>query len=658
MVRMTTLTLENFKRYSGKHVIPLSGEQGCLTLIAAQNGIGKTTTLDSIHIAIHGKRGFRNRYPKKRFDDWLMNAYSVDSQDQEDHSMTFALDLECPIHGQVHVERTFWLLEEEDGGIIEEFGVTIDGRPLEIEEGERRTDVSERWLEAFMPLAVMRRFLVDGERLAELDPRNVDNEMAAGIDDLLGIGVLDRLNHHLNTLRRKNLSGLAPEEEDLFELEEQFSLEIKDKTELLSSIQLEIDDAEREIEELKEIIQMESRDLGSKDSKLRIDYNVKNSEVSSSKAELKKITEANLPFIIAGLPTDLEKWSFTDVKEAANSSDQASENLNFINLVLETIEIEEEDAVREIAEELANRSISEIIDSPLSSFSSSQLEVFRNRYAEIKIGESTEECAIILNKALVRLESFKAIELQLRVATEGLQIAEAAEKMKKLGVELGGFQTKKITLTEEIGGLNEGMERIENRIEKMRSRMASDSLINRKHVVIDTLKTALNLLKERQRALFAEPLEESFQEGFELLSRKADRIKNVSIDPSTYHVSIEMDEFPGNWLERDLSATEKQHVGLSLLYALRKLSGRAFPVVVDTPVSRMDREHKQWSVKRFYPNLSHQTIILATSDDLADGLFEELADTGQVGLGLEISEVSNNSITINEEDLSIFFGGN
>ena len=96
-------------------------------------------------------------------------------------------------------------------------------------------------------------------------------------------------------------------------------------------------------------------------------------------------------------------------------------------------------------------------------------------------------------------------------------------------------------MTEEIGGLNEGMERIENRIEKMRSRMASDSLINRKHVVIDTLKTALNLLKERQRALFAEPLAESFQEGFELLSRKSDRINEVKMNPETYSMELTLD---------------------------------------------------------------------------------------------------------------------
>ena len=60
---------------------------------------------------------------------------------------------------------------------------------------------------------------------------------------------------------------------------------------------------------------------------------------------------------------------------------------------------------------------------------------------------------------------------------------------------------------------------------------------------------------------------------------------------------------------------------------------------------------------RFYPALSHQTIILTTSDDLADGLFDELLAQGSVGRGLHIQEISENSIRVEEADLRTFFGG-
>ena len=81
----------------------------------------------------------------------------------------------------------------------------------------------------------------------------------------------------------------------------------------------------------------------------------------------------------------------------------------------------------------------------------------------------------------------------------------------------------------------------------------------------------------------------------------------------------------------------------------------ALPVIIDTPTSRMDLEHKSWSVTRFYPRLSNQVIVLATSDDLAGGLYQELSDSGILANELLIQEVSDNSVSISKRALSDFF---
>ena len=112
-------------------------------------------------------------------------------------------------------------------------------------------------------------------------------------------------------------------------------------------------------------------------------------------------------------------------------------------------------------------------------------------------------------------------------------------------------------------------------------------------------------------------------------------------------------------MDRDLSATERQHVGLALVYALRRDSTEwslPLPVVIDTPTSRMDTEHKSWSVTRFYPQLSNQVVVFATSDDLSGGLFEELSQSGVLGHQLLVQEVSENSVEVVSSDLRVFFG--
>ena len=53
MVEFNRLTIRNFKRFSGEHHIPLSGD-GRVTVVAAQNGLGKTTMMDAIHVSLYG----------------------------------------------------------------------------------------------------------------------------------------------------------------------------------------------------------------------------------------------------------------------------------------------------------------------------------------------------------------------------------------------------------------------------------------------------------------------------------------------------------------------------------------------------------------------------------------------------------------------------
>ena len=100
------------------------------------------------------------------------------------------------------------------GGIEEEVGVSIEGKPLEREPGETRRGLAERWIEDYLPHAAMSRFLVDGERLSHLDPKRINVDIVAGIDDATGIGLLHRLKHHLNSVRRNTLRSLAPEDQE------------------------------------------------------------------------------------------------------------------------------------------------------------------------------------------------------------------------------------------------------------------------------------------------------------------------------------------------------------------------------------------------------------------------------------------------------------
>lgn len=54
------------------------------------------------------------------------------------------------------------------------------------------------------------------------------------------------------------------------------------------------------------------------------------------------------------------------------------------------------------------------------------------------------------------------------------------------------------------------------------------------------------------------------------------------------------------------------------LWALNVASDKAIPVVIDTPLARIDKEHQNRLLTNYYPNVARQVIILPTDSEIDD----------------------------------------
>jgi DNA sulfur modification protein DndD len=61
------------------------------------------------------------------------------------------------------------------------------------------------------------------------------------------------------------------------------------------------------------------------------------------------------------------------------------------------------------------------------------------------------------------------------------------------------------------------------------------------------------------------------------------------------------------------------------LWALARTSGRALPMIIDTPLARLDSEHRSTIVERYFPDASHQVIVLSTDTEVDGRLLERLS---------------------------------
>ena len=112
-------------------------------------------------------------------------------------------------------------------------------------------------------------------------------------------------------------------------------------------------------------------------------------------------------------------------------------------------------------------------------------------------------------------------------------------------------------------------------------------------------------------------------DSYQQLLRKTSLVTRLSIDPQTF--ALELHTRPGAPLRAEnLSAGERQLLGIALLWGLAKASGRPLPTAIDTPLGRLDTSHRTHFVERYLPFASHQTLVFSTDEEIVGGYLERL----------------------------------
>ena len=662
MVLFTQLKVENFKRFKGEHTLPLHGE-GPITVIAAENGVGKTTVLDAFYLALHGEKGMKQRKQDPSFDfaAWLKNAYSsTASWDDGFGKIGVRLEMDTS-EGAVAIDRQYWL-EQASTDVSEETHLYIDGQLLRLEAGEQRLQTIRSWIEALFPPAITQRFLIDGEQLGTLDVKHLGQHMKEGLDDVLGQGTLHRLKYHLNGVKRKTIAALAPADEresleTLLEERETREDDIRVHNDQIRDFAAQLGELDRQRSELRKQLEMSSEEAGSALGKLRIAFAESNSRLAQARKEAMEWLVSDAPFLLHAQQLDLDAIDHRKAVETLRNATIQEQVLSVLEATLDEVKPKLEKAIKQRIQQTAEAGLSQTHSNLPSAFrflTADSLEAFTLKHA-VHVGEKKPIIEGFFERAVDSLNAHRTNTTNLNQASQQAGLGEIADRLEAVSAEIGRVESNIAQLRTSLASMEYQQNHDDGRIDALRASTSSDSKQQRLIDFIDTIQPVLQDYAERRRDQMAQPLSNAFEEGFELLSRKAKRLKHIGVNPENYHVEIGMAGFSGNWLERDLSATEKQHVGLSLLYALRRQAQTALPVVVDTPTSRMDKRHKGYSVTKFYPQLSHQVIVLATSDDLAGGLYQELQSAQALGQEILLKESGDAEVELEVGSLADFF---
>lgn len=135
---------------------------------------------------------------------------------------------------------------------------------------------------------------------------------------------------------------------------------------------------------------------------------------------------------------------------------------------------------------------------------------------------------------------------------------------------------------------------------------------------------ALKIIKEYRVALQKKKVDllaATITDCYLKLANKKNLIRKIEMDPETLDwrcLSNDDSEIPKD----SLSAGEQQLMVISILWALALCSKKKLPVIIDTPLARLDSMHRTALITTYFPNAGEQTIILSTDSEIDEGYYK------------------------------------
>jgi DNA sulfur modification protein DndD len=243
-----------------------------------------------------------------------------------------------------------------------------------------------------------------------------------------------------------------------------------------------------------------------------------------------------------------------------------------------------------------------------------------------------------VSRLLTELDTLERRVRDLRLSLERVGDGELAAKLiadktridREIGEAQGAWDDRKRQLSAVQVELKQKRQEISNKREELRgSGKSADRADFARRV-----KRAIEAYKEALRPRKRDELAKHLGTMYRHLARKEDVVRKIELDERTF--SPRLLDRRGDSIPLDSqSAGEREIYALSLLWALGKTSRRDLPVVIDTPLARLDSAHRANIVMRYLPEAGSQVIVLSTDTEIDRKYFDMIEQRIAMSLRLD-----------------------
>ncbi len=530
-----------------------------------------------------------------------------------------------------YVERRWRRLPE--GGIKETLSIRKNDQEI--------NDIEAKHWEAFaasiVPERLSQLFFFDGEKIKSM-AEDVSGSTAVkeAINSLLGLDMVDRLKADLNLYQSKEAKKHGSEKDQ--QLLEQIELDIQTAEKNIALLRNKYIDKEEALEVINERIREVENELhaaGSAYADQRVSEQQKH---SASEVEMEVVTkqlrlecEGLLPFALCPNTTKhlIEQLKAeTVLKEHSTIASAIGEMSTELKAALsksKTLDPTGVQATEELIDQVAGKQAALPKKYKNCSITHNLSDQSSVRILDwIKFAKKS---ATRVKKMADRVETLhrqqQSSSTVLARAPDQEALRPIMDKLNRSSGEAGKLKSDQISITAEIHQFEIRLSEFERERKKLEVEVLAQKNFIEQTRTIRTTQQALDVYHKRLTQMKIDALQQTVADCFNHLVRKEDVLHSISIEPETFKVTLH--DSRGNTIPKEeLSSGEKQIYAISVLWGLAKTSGRPLPVIIDTPLGRLDSDHRRNLIQNYFPNAGHQVILLSTDTEVDEDLYTEL----------------------------------
>lgn len=647
---ISSIETKNFRQYKGAQVIDFKfNKSKNVAIIKGRNGAGKSNLLNALTWCVYGIEPHIDQEKDQGMP--IINTSALEESGANEHiEAEVIIRLETDI-GPWMIKRTITGEKDSKGNVFidkqSKLSVvySTDGQD-KIETGEG----TQVLINNLLPEALRSFFFMDGEKLREFFKKDTAENIASAVEKVSQLDLMYKAAEHLESYEkeiRRSVKETTPQLTEINKKINQYEEDIKKVKEKISTNK---DDLKKNKEELREIMDFLKNSGIEHVEKLSTEEDELRNELSSLKDRYHEAIAERNTYIVKIAP-------FIYLKEYLQDS-----------LTLIETKIEKGELPSRIKETLVRELIEKgkcICGTLVEGKTKSNLEQYSRKLILSELSEITVLGKSKIKEILQEMGQFpqrmdiyyeKINSLQGEIDRKGRRVQQIRDELKKcedkseiilkerrrdsLYAEIAKLeQNNKLLLSDAEVYEKELKDKREDYEKELSSTTKNEELKRKLKLVQSTLQTLFTTevkIKEKIR----EQIQKTTESNFFRLIRKQEAFRSISINDK-YEVVVK--HVSGYNVIDHLSAGEYMILGISFMSALMTISGFKAPVIIDTPLGKIDDEHRDKITKELPQFLEGtQLILLVTPTEYDQNVERNLGKFIEKGNYFEIKENKKN----------------